>query len=169
MLPISKYQPVTFTASISEAKRLIADRSYDFIIINSPLPDDAGIRFSIDCCHSPSSVTLLLVKAEIHEEIYAKVSPHGVFTLAKPISRGTLEHALSWMASARERLRKNEQKTSSIEERMEEIRIINRAKFLLISELHLSESEAHHYIEKNAMDNCIKKREAAENIIKLYS
>ncbi len=62
-----------------------------------------------------------------------------------------------------------EQKTSSIEERMAEIRIVNRAKFLLISELKMSEPEAHHYIEKNAMDNCISKKEAAENIIKLYS
>ena len=62
-----------------------------------------------------------------------------------------------------------EQKTSSIEKRMEEIRILNRAKCLLISELKMTEPEAHHYIEKNAMDNCIPKKEAAEHIIKLYS
>ena len=62
-----------------------------------------------------------------------------------------------------------EQKTSSIEERMEEIRIVNRAKCLLISKLKMTEPEAHHYIEKNAMDNCIRKKEAAENIIHLYS
>ena len=52
---------------------------------------------------------------------------------------------------------------------MEEIRIVNRAKCLLISELKMTESEAHRYIEKNAMDNCIPKRKAAENIIKIYS
>lgn len=81
----------------------------------------------------------------------------------------TLLQALSWMSSARERLRKLEAKTASVEERMEEIRIINRAKCLLISALTMTEQEAHRYIEKNAMDNCISKKEAAENIIKLYS
>ncbi|MCF0105088.1 MAG: ANTAR domain-containing protein, partial [Eggerthellaceae bacterium] len=48
-------------------------------------------------------------------------------------------------------LRMTEQKTLSIEERMEEIRIVNRAKFMLISELKMSEPEAHHYIEKYAL------------------
>ena len=80
-----------------------------------------------------------------------------------------MTQALSWMASARERLRNLEQKTLSIEERMEEIRIVNRAKYLLISELKMAEPDAHHYIEKYAMDNCISKRDAAQNIIKIYS
>ena len=92
-----------------------------------------------------------------------------MFTLSKPTSRSLLTQALSWMSSARERLRKLEQKTFSIEERMKEIRIINRAKCLLISELKMTEPEAHHYIEKYAMDNCISKSAAAENIIKIYS
>ena len=52
---------------------------------------------------------------------------------------------------------------------MEEIRIVNRAKCLLISELKMTEPQAHHYIEKTAMDNCIPKKEAAKNIIKLYA
>jgi response regulator NasT len=73
------------------------------------------------------------------------------------------------MSSARERLRKLEQKTLSIDKRMEEIRIINRAKFLLISKLKMTEPDAHHYLERSAMNNCISKKEAAQNIIKMYS
>ena len=49
---------------------------------------------------------------------------------------------------------------------MEEIRIVNRAKWILISELKLDEPEAHRYIEKQAMDRCISKRIVAEEIIK---
>jgi len=76
--------------------------------------------------------------------------------------------ALDWMASARERLRKLEKKTLSIEEKMKEIRIVNRAKWLLITELKMSEPDAHRYIEKKAMDRCVTKREIAEEIIKMY-
>ena len=52
---------------------------------------------------------------------------------------------------------------------MEEIRIVNRAKWLLIGELKLDEPEDHRYIEKQAMDRCVSKRVVAEEIIKTYS
>ena len=77
--------------------------------------------------------------------------------------------ALDWLASARERLRKFEKKTLSIEEKMAEIRLVNKAKWLLIGELHMDEPDAHRYIEKQAMDRCISRREIAEEIIKTYS
>ena len=169
LLPLIRYQPVYTAGSISEAKRYIAARAFDFVIINSPLPDESGTRFAIDCCFSQTTVVLLLSRIEIYAAVHDKVAEHGVFTLAKPTNKAALAQALSWMSSARERLRKLEQKTSSIQQRMDEIRIVNRAKWLLISELKMTEPEAHHYIEKNAMDNCISKKEAAENIIKLYS
>ena len=62
-----------------------------------------------------------------------------------------------------------EQKTASIEEKMEEIRLVNRAKWLLIEQLRMTESEAHRYIEKQAMDRCVTKCSIAENIISMYS
>ena len=52
---------------------------------------------------------------------------------------------------------------------MEEIRIVNRAKWLLISELKMDEQGAHRYIEKQAMDRCISKRIVAEEIMKTYA
>ena len=50
------------------------------------------------------------------------------------------------MESARERLRQFEKKSLSIEDKMAEIRLVNKAKWILISELSMSEPEAHHYI-----------------------
>ena len=169
LLPSASCEPVHTAESINEAKRFAAAREYDFVIINSPLPDEPGIRFAIDRSRSPKTVVLILAGNDVHDAIHDKVAPHGVFTLAKPTNKVTFLQALSWMASARERLRLIEQKASSLEERMEEIRLINRAKWLLISELKMTEPEAHRHIEKSAMDTCISKKEAAENIIKLYS
>ena len=169
LLPTSKYSPTNFVSNISAAKRALAERAFDFVIINSPLPDDIGTRFAIDTGSSKETVVLLMVRAELQEEIYDKVAEHGVFVLPKPTSKPTMAIALSWLSSAREKLRKTEKKTLSIEEKMEEIRIINRAKWLLIGELKLDEPEAHRYIEKQAMDRCVSKRVVAEEIIKTYS
>ena len=169
LLPDSKYSPTHFVSNISAAKRALAERAFDFIIISSPLPDDVGTRFAIDTANSQESVVLLMVRAELQEEIYDKVAEHGVFVLSKPTSKPTMLIALSWLSSAREKLRKTEKKTLSIEEKMEEIRIVNRAKWILIRELKFDEPDAHRYIEKQAMDRCISKRIVAEEIISTYS
>lgn len=168
LLPESGYHPIHIASSVNSAKRAFAERSFDFVIINSPLPDDIGVRFAIDACNSKGTVVLLMVRAEFHAEIYDKVAEHGVFTLSKPTSKPVILTALGWMSSARERLRKSEKKTLSIEEKMEEIRIINRAKWLLIKEIKMDEPDTHRYIEKQAMDRCISRREVAEEIIKTY-
>ena len=169
LLPETRYYPVYTVTSVSAAKRALAEKAFDFVIINAPLPDDAGTRFAIDTCTTKQTAVLLLVKSDIHAEIHDKVAEYGVFTLPKPTSKPTMIHALNWMESARERLRQFEKKSLSIEEKMAEIRLVNKAKWLLISELKMSEPDAHRYIEKQAMDRCITKRAIAEEIIKTYS
>ena len=61
-----------------------------------------------------------------------------------------------------------EEKTVSVEEEMKEIRLVNRAKWLLIDQLKMTENEAHKFIEKQAMDRCVTKKKIAENIILTY-
>ena len=169
LMPETHYQPVKYVSSVSAGKQAWNERSYDYVVINSPLPDETGIRFAIDIGNSKGAVVLLLVRPELCEDVREKVAEYGVFTMTKPLSRPMLTFALDWMASARELLRKLEKKTLSVEEKMEEIRVVNRAKWLLISELKMEEPQAHRYIEKQAMDRCISKREVAEEIIKTYS
>ena len=169
LLPEARYSPVNTVTSISVAKRVLAEKTYDFVIINAPLPDDAGTRFAIDTCTTKQSAVLLLVKNDIHAGIHDRVAEYGVFTLPKPISKVTITHALNWLESARERLRQFEKKTISIEDKMAEMRLVNKAKWLLISELHMSETDAHRYVEKQAMDRCVSRRCIAEEIIKTYT
>ena len=53
--------------------------------------------------------------------------------------------------------------------KMEEIRQVNRAKWILLEQLKMTEEEAHHHIEKQAMDRCCSKKEIALGIIKTYT
>lgn len=169
LLPESNYCPLHTVSNISSAKRAFLERSYDFIIINAPLPDDLGVRFAIDVCKENNSIALLFVKNDIYPDTYEKVVRHGVFTLPKPVTKQLISQSLDWMCATRERLRKLEVKTSSIEDKMKEIRLVNRAKWILIDESKMTEADAHRYIEKQAMDNCITRREVSENIIKTYT
>ncbi len=169
MLPYSEYYPVCYSESVAAARRELLARNYDFVIICAPLPDDYGTQFAIDVCSRADSVALLLLRADAYGQINAKVCPYGVFTLQLPVSTQSLKQGLGWMAAARERLRRLEKKTTSIEDKMEEIRLVNRAKWILIEQLKMTEAEAHRHIEKQAMDRCVSKKEIAFGIINTYT
>lgn len=165
----TKFGSVRYETSISAAKRITLEKTFDFVIINSPLPDDTGLRFAVDLCSGKSTVVLFMVRAEQYGAVYPKAAPYGVFLLSKPTSKTALLQAFDWMSATRERLRKLERKTLSTEEKMQEIRLVNKAKWLLIDNLKMNENDAHKYIEHLAMDKCVSKKEIAENIIKIYS
>ena len=169
LLPAFRYDPVRYVSSVNAAKRVLSEKEFDFLIINAPLPDEAGTDLAIDFSGNGSGITLLIVRSDMLDGIRGKVTVNGVFTLGKPLSTEMFTTALSWMASARERLRNSEKKTLSFEEKMREIRLVNRAKWLLITGLKMEEPQAHRYIEKQAMDRSITRAEVAEEIINTYS
>ena len=168
LLPATDYWPVNTAKSVGEAQRRLLEDSYDIVLINAPLPDDFGMRLAIDTCGSSEAGVLLLVKNEHYNEIDAKVVTYGVMTLSKPTSLQMIAQSLRVLCATRERLRQMEAKQVTVEEKIEEIRLVNRAKWLLIECLSMAEADAHRYIEKQAMDLRITKREVAENIIKTY-
>lgn len=153
--------------SVNAAKRRLLDKSYDIIIINVPLPDDDGISLAIDRSAGMASAVLLLVKGEYYSDVFDRVCPYGVFTLPKPSPKQMVSQAFDWLESTRERLRKLEKRSVSLEDKMQEIRLVNRAKWLLITQKGMTEEQAHKAIEKLAMDSCITKSAAAEQIIGL--
>lgn len=167
-LPSASFEKIETAQSVSQARRMLLERVYDFVIVNSPLCDDAGIRFACDASSGRGTIVLLLVRNELYSKVYPRVVKQGAFVLSKPVSRQNLLQALDWIICARERLRKLESKTVTIEEKMEEIRLVNRAKWVLIEQLKMTEPDAHRYIEKQAMDRCISKREIAAEIIRTY-
>ena len=165
LLPSSGYDPVRVVSDISSAKRAFTERAFDFVIINAPLPDDMGVRFAVDVCSGTETVALLLLREGCFAEMTGRLTPHGVFTLLKPTTAGRMATALQWMATARERLRKTEKKTITLQEKMEEIRLVNRAKWILIEQQGMDEPQAHRFIEKQAMDRCVTRRFVALEII----
>lgn len=168
LLPERQFSPIRQAADVSSARRLLLENSFDLLLINAPLPDEFGTKLALDICNSSATGVLLLVKSEHYADITDRVSPSGVLTLAKPTSPTLLTHSVQLLCATRERLRRMEQKTATLEEKMEEIRLVNRAKWILIDQLKMTENEAHKFIEKQAMDRCVTRRVIAENILATY-
>ena len=160
---------VRAATNVAAARRMALESTFDLVVVNAPLPDEFGSKFAAEISAGKSAVSLLIVPAELYQEVVSRALDYGVYVLPKPLNRPMAERAIEWMCATRERIRRMEKKTLSLEEKMEEIRIVNHAKWLLIDRLKMSESDAHRYLEKQAMDRCVSRREIAEGILRTYS
>ena len=168
--PILSSDGFTRTVTVSTAgtaRKLVADSMVDLAIINSPLPDDFGTQLALDLAERNISV-LIFVNRDVSDQVASKVEPAGVVVLDKPVSRPELIQSIKILKVMRSKLRSLEERAVTVETKMKEISLVNRAKWLLIDRLKMSEEEAHRYIEKSAMDDCVSKSVIARGIIKTY-
>ena len=166
LLPAGRYDPVHSAFDAAEARRRILESRYDIIVISAPLRDEFGTHLAQHFAENSGAGILLLVKPEYFSDVSAQVTPLGVLTLEKPTSPQLMLQCMELLCGTRERLRRMEQKSASIEDKMAEIRLVNRAKWVLIEKHGMSEQDAHRYIEKQAMDRCVPKRVVAEEILR---
>ena len=167
ILPPGEFSPILRAASAGEAKRMLVSDEADIVIIHPPLPDEFGTELALDLSGGTAGV-LLLVKNDYFDQVCYKVEREGVLTVGKPSSRQTLYGAVKLAAAMSARLAKMERKNKTLQEKMADIRTVNRAKWLLIENLNMTERDAHYYIEKQAMDMRLSRHEVAENIIRTY-
>lgn len=167
LLPGSSYEPPLRAGSAGEAKRMALDCAVDIAILNAPMRDEFGTQLAVNLARDNVGV-VLLVPGESFDQVCYRVEDEGVLTLSKPLTQASLQSAIHLATALRGKLLRMDQKNRALQEKMDDIRTVNRAKWLLIEQLRMTESEAHYYIERQAMDMRLSRREVAENIIRSY-
>ncbi len=167
LLPPDSYEAPLRAGSAGEVKRMLLETDVDLVILNAPLRDEFGTQLALNLSRDNLCV-LMLVPAESFDAVCYKVEDEGILTLSKPVSRNGLLGAIKLLTAMRGKLRKLDRQNQALQEKMQDIRTVNRAKWLLIEIKRMTENEAHYYIEKQAMDMRLSRREVAENIIRTY-
>jgi len=162
------FHQIVTSRSGGEARRLLLDRTFDLVIVNAPLSDESGEALSREIALQGLSQVMLVVKSEFFDAVAAVCEDDGVLTIAKPVNKTVFWSALKLARAAQNRLKRVHAENAKLERKIEEIRIVDRAKCLLISYVNMSEEDAHRFIEKQAMDLRSTKRAVAENILKSY-
>ena len=73
-----------FADNSGEARRRMAEDDFSLVIINAPLRDESGEQLALWAAQSTDAGVLLLVKAEIADEVSARVEDSGAMVLPKP-------------------------------------------------------------------------------------
>lgn len=149
----------------AEARRMLLESEYELVVVNTPLPDEFGHELASAAAQSPATGVLLLAKAEVADQVAEKTEPDGVLVLPKPLSRTLVFQALRLLGATRRRLTGLQSENQRLQRKIEDIRLVDRAKCILIECRGMTEPEAHAYIEKQAMDSRLSKRAVAESIL----
>lgn len=152
----------------SESRRAVAEHGYDAVVINCPLKDEYGNELAEHIVSSTNASCIMLVKAENSEQVSERMEDFGVLVVAKPISRQIFYQSLKFVNASRKRMLGLQNENIKLHKRLEEMRTINRAKFALMQYLNFTESQAHRYLEKQAMDMRCTKLDVALSVIKTY-
>ena len=147
------------------ARRYVLERYYDLVIINAPLPDESGEELALDIVEQCDASVLMVVPQDIFEDVLDRVTEQGIMVMPKPSPKGRIDKSVRFLVATQNKLHKLEAKVVKAEAKLEEMRVVNKAKLVLINKKKMSEDEAHRYIGKLAMDNGISRGRAAERIL----
>lgn len=150
----------------AEARRILLEQDFDMIVIDTPLKDEFGHMLSIYAARNPLTSVILAVKNDRLDEMCEKVQEYGVMVLAKPIDDRIFTQTLNLMKAARYRMAVLKKENDDLQSKIEEIKLVDKAKCILIERFQYSEQTAHRAIEKKAMDRRMSRKEIARMIVK---
>lgn len=157
---------LTVCTDFNDARRKCGERNFNIVLVD--FADGEGTDFSIDISDSPSTI-LLLAPAALFDQISYKVEPYGILTLTAPFDQFYFYNMIKVAIAVQYKVQVLSSQTTKLKEKMEEIRLVNRAKMLLMQSKGMTEQEAHRYIEKEAMDSGSKKTTVASLIVNTLS
>jgi len=167
-LALENCYSVTIAENAEAARRLLSSQSFDLVVIDTPLPTESGIELALDIAESSYCSVIIAVNSDRLDETRYKVEELGIVTIEKPILREQLCSALHLCTATRNRLLLLEKENEKLRRKLEESRLVNRAKWLLCENMSMDEPTSHRYIEKKAMDNRTTRLSVAKQILKEY-
>lgn len=147
LLPPGTNPPPRMCMSGAETRRALGEDDWPLLVINTPLSDESGIDLAIDAASHTATSVLMLVKAELADQVQAQLENYGVFVVAKPVARPLFDQAIRYAAVLRNRLMTVCAEKAKLEKKLADVRVVDRAKCLLIQYRGLTEEQAHRAIE----------------------
>ena len=108
---------------------------------------------------------LLTVPSDSYGDVLSQVTDAGILALAKPFPKAMLGYALRFLMAEQKKIRRLEKKISVAQEKAEELRLVSKAKVMLVEQKHMTEDEAHRLIGKMAMDQGRSRKRIAQDLI----
>ena len=162
-LPAGCFLSLEVRKSAAAGRRYFLERFYDIVVINLSSTDPDGIGLAIDAAEGSASV-LAVAPRDRYEDILERLTDSGILVLPQPFPKGRMNQVLRFLIAGQNKAGELRRKIASAEEKTEELRLVSKAKFLLVEHRHMTEDAAHRLIGKEAMDHGISRRRAVSSM-----
>lgn len=159
---------ITVVTSGYEARRTISLNEYDLIIVSTPLDDESGLDISKEAAEKSLAGVILLTDEKLDGDISERLEACGIVVEKKPVSKRLFHQTVKAVLISGRRIRNLRNENSRLQTKIDEMRIIDRAKCALIQYLNMTEEQAHKYLERQAMDMRVSKKKIAQRILNAY-
>lgn len=169
LLSPREFAPMTTALSGGDARRAFAAAATSLWLSTHRSRMNSGTSWQSISQKNSFPVSWSLQKRSFSDQVNDEMVPFGILTVQKPLSRPLFYQALHLLIATQNRWQRFDRENQKLRTKMEEVRIVARAKCILVEYLRMSEQQAHRYIEKQAMDMRTSKKDVAENILKTYT
>jgi response regulator NasT len=165
MLENLDYEVVAEAGDGQQAIEAARSSQPDICILDVKMPVMDGIE-AVTIITEEGIAPAILLTAYSDQELIQRAKDAGVFAyLVKPFKPSDLPPAIEIARSRYEQNCQLNKEVSSLNERLETRKLVERAKGILIDEYHLSEAEAYRRIQVQSMNARKSMKEIAEAII----
>ncbi len=168
LLTADGFTDIAAASTRNEARRFLKETSFDFIIVNAPLADEFGHELALHFASTTDAGVVFIVKNELGAELATRLENDGILVVGKPVNRQYFSQMFRFLAASRRRMLGIKSENVRLQKRIDEMKLIDRAKYTIMQYLNLTEPEANRYIEKQAMDLRLTKNQIALDILKTY-
>jgi two-component system, response regulator PdtaR len=159
---------IVVATGASQARRKANGDLFTVALINAPLQDESGLELATDLARNTTAAVVLLVKAEVAAMVADAAMEAGVLIVTKPVNQLLFEQTVKVGIACRNRLLIYKEQTAKLQTRYEELKVIDRAKCLLIEHMRITEEEAHRVLEKEAMDSRMSRVRVAKKVLEKF-
>lgn len=153
------HQVVAETGNMSHTFRRARSLFCDLVIVDSNLDGGKGSKTASIISEDHLAAVLLLVDSDVFP------SARNFHYLIRPLYYNTLIPAVEAALWHWQRELGMQEQIKKLEEKLETRKLLDKAKGILIDKLKISENDAHHFIQKEAMNRGSTLRQIAVEII----
>ncbi len=164
----SEFETVLSAQTIEQGWELIAQAGADLVFMNSLAPKKADLDFIAKVSERPDMAIVVLVRESMLEAVENALVKTKALVLGMPIARQALIQSIKIARSLTNKFTHIQMENDKLKQKIEDLKVLDRAKCCLVAFLRMNEEQAHRYIQKRAMDMRVTQREVAEDILKTY-
>lgn len=168
-LILHKFCDLTYADDGEQALCLCLHRHFTLVLVDLPFIENGHeLSFLIKLYGTAKAFMIAIIGQRKYEDLREPMENVGIFTMCKPIHREAFAQLLSFIHIAQYHYGSMLKQQQQLVDQIKAIKLIDRAKCLLIENEYVTEAEAHKQIEKAAMNERVTRAEIAQRIIAEY-